>query len=365
MPRELVIEKIPGKPGQVYYPLKIKQVPIPKPGPGEVLVQFKAAALNHRDLFIRQHLYPGLAFNTALLGDGYGTVLAQGPNCNRGLVGSNVIAAPMRGWEDDPQGPPPQDNFHVAGGTEHSDSGCARDYAIFPEVEVELSPTHLNAIQAAALPLAGLTAWRAFVTKSGAAEKGKNILITGIGGGVALHVLQFAVAMGVNAYVSSGNDEKLDRAMKLGAKGGINYKTDGWEKELKKLLPANRPYLDAVIDGAGGPIVQKSVRLLRTGGVISQYGMTVGPKMDWLMTAVLANVELKGSTMGSHKEFRDMIAFVEQHKIVPIISKSIKGLENMAGLEELFSDMRDGKNFGKLVVEIDSPRAGSPSKLCK
>ncbi len=340
-------------------------MPIPKPGPGEVLVQFKAAALNHRDLFIRQHLYPGLAFNTALLGDGYGTVLEEGANCKRGLVGANVIAAPMRGWEDDPQGPPPGDKFHVAGGTEHSDSGCARDYAVFPEAEVERAPAHLSAVEAAALPLAGITGWRALVTKSGAAEAGKNILITGIGGGVALQVLQFAVALGVTAYVSSGSDEKIARALKLGAKGGINYKKDGWEKELKAKLPADRKYLDAIIDGAGGPIVQKAVRLLRTGGVISQYGMTVGPKMDWLMTAVLANVELKGSTMGSHKEFRDMIAFVEKHKITPVISKSVRGLDNMAGLEELFADMREGKNFGKLVVEIDAPRAGSPSKLCE
>lgn len=345
--------------------LKIKEVPIPKPGPGEVLIQFKAAALNHRDLFIRQHLYPGLAFNVALLGDGYGTVLEEGPGCKRGLVGANVVAAPMRGWESDPLGPPPGENFHVAGGTEHSDSGCARDYAVFPETEVERAPAHLNAAEGAAFPLAGLTGWRAFVTKSGAAEKGKNILITGIGGGVALAVLQFAVAMGVNAYVSSGSDEKIQRAIKLGAKGGVNYKKDGWEKELKASLPKERRYLDAIIDGAGGPIIVKAVRLLRTGGVISQYGMTVGPKMDWVMQAVLANVELRGATMGSHEEFREMIKFVEQHKIRPIISKTVKGLENSEGIEELFIDMRDGKNFGKLVIEIDSPRAGSPAKLCE
>lgn len=330
-----------------------------------MLIQFKAAALNHRDLFIRQHLYPGLAFNKALLGDGFGTVLEEGPNCKRGLVGVDVIAAPMRGWESDPMGPPPGENFHVAGGTEHSDSGCARDYAVFPEAEVERAPAHLNPVQAAALPLAGLTGWRAFVTKSGAAEKGKNILITGIGGGVALQILQFAVAMGVNAYVSSGSDEKLERAKNLGAAGGVNYKKDGWEKDLKAQLPANRKYLDAVIDGAGGPIVGKAVRLLRTGGIISSYGMTVGPKMDWLMQAVLANVELRGATMGSHEEFREMLKFVEEHKLVPVVSKSVHGLENWDGIEELFTDIRDGKNFGKLVIEIDAPRAGSPAKLCE
>jgi NADPH:quinone reductase-like Zn-dependent oxidoreductase len=91
----------------------------------------------------------------------------------------------------------------------------------------------------------------------------RNILVTGIGGGVALNVLQFAVALGLNTYVTSGNEEKIEKAKEMGAKGGVNYKNDAWEKDLKKLLPKDRPYIDTIIDGAGGNIVAKAVRLLK------------------------------------------------------------------------------------------------------
>lgn len=200
------------------------------------------------------------------------------------------------------------------------------------------------------------------MTKSGAAEPGKNILVTGIGGGVALIVLQLAVALGANVYVTSGSPEKIEKAKALGAKGGVSYKSQTWEKELKAQLPKDRPFLDAIIDGAGGDIVIKGVKLLRSGGVISQYGMTVGRKMDWLMNAVLANIDLKGSTMGSRQEFRDMLAFVGKHKIKPVISKSVKGLDNLDAINGLFQEMADGKQFGKLVIEIDSG-VDTPARL--
>lgn len=90
--------------------------------------------------------------------------------------------------------------------------------------------------------------------------------------------------------------------------------------------------------------------------------MTVGPKMDWTMPANLRNLELKGSTMGSRKEFKDMVAFVTEKKITPIVSSVVKGLENLKEIDELFEQMRHGSQFGKLVIEIAPDGAGS-SKL--
>jgi NADPH:quinone reductase-like Zn-dependent oxidoreductase len=135
--------------------------------------------------------------------------------------------------------------------------------AVVDENEVEEAPAHLTPAEAAALPLTGLTGWRALISKSGNAEAGRNILITGIGGGVALNVLQFAVGLGANAYVTSGSQDKIDKAKSMGVKGGVSYKADGWEKELKKQLPKDRPYLDAIIDGAGGNVISKAARLLK------------------------------------------------------------------------------------------------------
>ncbi|KAJ2982342.1 hypothetical protein NQ176_g1462 [Zarea fungicola] len=97
---------------------------------------------------------------------------------------------------------------------------------------------------------------------------------------------------------------------------------------------------------------------MRPGGVIAQYGMTVGNKMDWHMRAVLANLELKGSTVGSRREFLDMVAFVDKHRIKPVVSRVVQGLGDLAAIETLFADMQAGRQFGKLVIEIDEePRS--------
>ncbi|SPQ25107.1 45cabbcd-cb4a-45f4-a292-5506c30a1c57 [Thermothielavioides terrestris] len=367
MPYSLTVKKIDGKPGQVYYPLQLNEVPKPTPGPGQVLVKLAAAALNHRDLFIRQHLYPGISFAHPLLADGYGTVVQLGPGCSAAaratLLDQPVLLVPTRGWDAAPDGPEDQaKRFCIIGASAGCEVGTAQEWAVVDEGDVVRAPEHLTPAEGAALPLVGVTGWRALVSKSGNAEPGRNLLVTGIGGGVALQVLQFAVARGCNVFVTSGDDGKIERAKGMGAAGGVNYKRDGWEKALGGLLPAERPYLDAVIDGAGGDVVGKTVKLLKPGGVIVSYGMTVGPKMDWLMQATLKQVELRGSTMGSKAEFRDMVEFVREHKIRPVVSRVVKGLDNIEAIDGLFEDMKAGRQFGKLVIQID-PEADSSSKL--
>ncbi|KAI0380021.1 oxidoreductase [Hypomontagnella monticulosa] len=366
MPQALTIKKIDGRPGHVYYPLQIKQVPRPKAGPGELLVRIHAAALNHRDFFIRQHLYPGISFESPLLADGFGTVVEAGPSIPSSassLVGQRVVLTPSRGWADSPDGPEDMTKFAVIGGSSMYPTGMAQDYVVVPAEEVELAPPHLTPHEAAALPLVGITGWRALVVKglggdiAGAA--GRNVLVTGIGGGVALTVLQFAVALGCNVYVTSGDAAKLERARQLGAKGGVSYKEAGWEKQLAGQLPDSKPYLDVVVDGAGGDIVSKVVRIIKPGGVIASYGMTLGPKMDWTMQAVMKNIEIRGATMGSRAEFRDMVEFVRKHKIRPVVSRVVKGLDNIEGIDNLFEDMKKGKQFGKLVIEVSSPDEAS------
>ena len=353
MPHALTIREKKAKAGQVYYPLQLKLVSKPSPGPNELLVKIEAAALNHRDFFIRQNKYPAISFKTPLLSDGYGTVVETGPGCTSNLLRKPVVLTPCRGWSTSPDGPEDWSQFSTIGGTEpHHHLGAAQNYIVVHEAEVEPCPEHLSAIEGAAIPSCGLTAWRALVTKSGNAEPGCNILVTGIGGGVALQVLQFGVALGCNMYVTSGSEAKIAKAQQLGAKGGVVYKNEEWNKTLGKLLPAERPYLDAVIDGAGGDIVIKAMTILKPGGVISCYGMTVAPVMDWPMQAVLKNIELKGSTLGSRTEFGDMINFIREKEIRPIISRTVKGLDCVEAIDDLFEDIRVGKQFGKLVVEI-------------
>jgi NADPH:quinone reductase-like Zn-dependent oxidoreductase len=264
MPSAIAIRQIPGKPGQVYYPLEKITIPDPTPKENEVVIQISAAALNHRDLFIRQHLYPGTSFGVPLLADGCGTVISTGssPSAKR-WQGKRVVINPGSGWKDDADGPEDPRGYQILGGTKNNPSGTLGEVMVADAGEVEAAPEHLSDVEAACVPLTGLTAWRAVMTKSGNAKAGRNILVTGIGGGVAIMALVFAHATGANVYVSSGSEEKLAKAKELGAVGGINYKDADWDKKLKSVLPKDRPFLDAIIDGAGGDIIKKSTRLLK------------------------------------------------------------------------------------------------------
>ena len=174
-----------------------------------------------------------------------------------------MILTPGRGWERATEGPEDRSSSQILGGTKTCHLGTLQEVVVVDASEVQEVPEHLSNAEAAALPLTGLTAWRALVTKSGNAVAGRNILVTGIGGGVALNALQFASATGCNVFVTSGSQEKIDKALKLGAQGGVNYKQQGWEKELMKMLPDHRKYLDAVIDGAGGDVLQRVVRIIK------------------------------------------------------------------------------------------------------
>jgi len=362
MPKAISISKVDGKPGQVYYPLSLDEVPKPSPKGKELLIKIHAAALNHRDLFLRQHLYPGISFGVPLLADGSGTVVAVGDEANPRWKGKKVIVNPGTGWKDNPEGPEEPSGYKILGGTKMNPNGTLQEYMIIDEGEVEEAPDHLTAVESAALPLTGLTAWRAVMTKCGEnnLKPGKNILITGIGGGVALMAMEFARAAGANVYVSSGSEEKIQKAIKLGAKGGVNYKEEAWEKKLLGMLPAENKQLDAIVDGAGGDAIEKGAKMLKAGGVISVYGMTVGPKMPFLMQAVLKNIEVKGSTMGSRKEFKDMVNFIKTTRAKPVVSRAVQGLD-LDAINGLFEDMKKGTQFGKLVVEV-SPE-GAESKL--
>jgi NADPH:quinone reductase-like Zn-dependent oxidoreductase len=160
-------------------------------------------------------------------------------------------------------GPEHPKGYAIMGGTKSNPAGTLADVVTLDAGELEECPGHLSDEEAAALPLTGLTAWRAFHVKSGNAIAGRNILVTGIGGGVALMVLLFGVAAGCNVYVTSGDQAKIDKAVKLGAKGGVVYKEKDWEKTLQAMLPKERKYLDAIVDGAGGDIVNKGSRLLK------------------------------------------------------------------------------------------------------
>lgn len=379
----------------------------------DLIVSIHAAALNHRDLFIRQHLYPAISFDVAMLADGAGVVsevipTSASPSSPSPLspsssttptVGQRVLINPGHNWHSRPSGPEyfPSGPYTITGGTRASPfHGTLSTSIRVPASSVVPAPAHLTAAQAASLPLAGLTAWRAVVTKlrdleveaeeeaeAEASQSGSNrndgdaklrIVITGIGGGVAVFALQFATARGHDVWVTSSSQSKIDRAVSLGASGGELYTSPGWEGRLLDSLtssssspPSGR--FDAIIDSAGGPTFTKSaVALLRPGGVVVQYGLTVPPhSVTYGMPAILSNIEFRGSTMGSAREFRDMVSFVGKTKLVPVVDSVVDVVDNgtdkgtdvgealekaIPRIDALFDRMRAVGQFGKLVVQI-------------
>lgn len=265
MPKSISISRVDGKPGRVYYPLSLDEAPKSSPKESEVVIRIHAAALNHRDLFIRQHLYPGTTFGVPLLSDGCGTVISIGAGVDRHWKGKRVVINPTQGWQDSADGPEDQIAVRILGGTKAIPNGTLQEYMTVDVSQLEEAPLHLDNVHAAALPLSALTAWRAVMVKCGPSciGPGKNVLVTGIGGGVALMALQFAVAAGANVYVTSGRQGKIDNAKRLGASGGVDYKDKDWDKQLLAMLPQSRRYLDAIVDGAGGDIVTRALVLLK------------------------------------------------------------------------------------------------------
>jgi NADPH:quinone reductase-like Zn-dependent oxidoreductase len=336
--------------------LQTVTIPTPTAGAGEVLIRVIAASLNHRDVFQRRGLYPGTAPSIPLLADGYGVVLTPSSKLHR----KAVILNPLRGWIGDPRGPEADGGaFAILGGTTRYRNGTLQEFLVMAEEDLVEAPAHLSPEEAAALPLCGLTAWRAVVTK-GQVARGDNVLIPGIGGGVALMALLFAVRRGAKVWVTSSSEQKIGRAVALGAEGGVLYTSDTWEKELAALLPKDRPWVDTVVDGAGGNVVEKVTRVMRTGGRVVSYGMTLGPKLPFPMGAVLKNIDLLGSTMGSRREFLEMVAFVSETELRPVVSRVVRGLDEQQ-LEGLWEDMEKGRQFGKLVVRI-AEDAGAEEK---
>ncbi|KAH9852754.1 NAD-P-binding protein [Lenzites betulinus] len=359
--KSLVLRKVAQATKPVYHDAVLEERPLPELKPGHVLVRIHAAAFNHRDHWIRKGMYPGLGFGSVLGADAAGVVIAAGDR-NDALLNKRVFLVPMRGWERHPDAP--ESRFYILGGGNTTPLGTFTQYIVVERDQVIPTPEHLDDVHAAAWPLGAVTAWRATMV-NGAVQSGDNVLITGIGGGVALIALQLCIARGANVYVTSGNEDKIRRAVALGAKGGVSYKADDWPKQLAQLLKQNgASVLSTVIDAGGGDIMGKTSSILKAGGRVVVYGMHANPSIKMTMREVLKNQKLFGSTMGSKQDLLDATAFLATHHIVPIVSDVLDGLE---GAQRGFEILARGEQFGKVVVRVapptDSQAQTFPAKL--
>lgn len=320
--------------------VQLREVPTPQPGPGQVQVRLHAAALNHRDVWIQKGQYAGLKFPIILGSDGAGTVTELGEGVDQSLRDQAVLINPGQNWGDKPaaQGR----DFSILG-LPHD--GTFAEYVCVPAQYVQQKPAHLSFEQAAALPLGGVTAYRAMFTRA-ALQAGERVLINGIGGGVALLALQMAVAAGAEVWVTSGSEEKIEKAVALGAKGGISYKTEKWPTTLGKQAGGG---FNVLVDSAGGPGFGNLLDAAAPGARIVFYGATNGDVPNLALRKVFwKQLSLLGSTMGTEQDFTAMVRFFEQHQLVPVLDQTFPLAEGEMALRR----MDDSLQFGKLVLNI-------------
>ncbi|WP_128545853.1 zinc-binding dehydrogenase [Larkinella soli] len=318
-------------------PLRLMDMPAPEPGPGDVLIQLKAAAFNRRDWGL-QH---GSARQPTILGsDGAGVVSAVGEEVPANWVGREVIINPSLNFGESgrAQGP----DFQILGIPRH---GTFAEMIAIPQEYVHPKPAHLTIEEAAAVPLATLTGYRALFSRGGL-QAGERVLLTGIGGGAALAMLQLATTAGAEVYVTSGSDEKIERAKQMGASGGVNYRGADWVHELQTLAGGG---FELIVDSAGGPGFAQLIDLAIPGGRIVMFGATRGnlPELT-TRTIYWKQLSILGTTMGTAEEFAAMIRFYEQHRLHPTIDEILPLEEAERGIRK----MDHSEQFGKIVVKI-------------
>ena len=319
-------------------PLTLKEVDKPALGRDDVLVQIKAAALNRRDYWITQDQYAGIKYPSILGSDGAGIVAEIGSDVSREWLNKEVIINPSHDWG--PHNEYKSEAFKILGLPE---DGTLAEYVKVKAEYLYPKPAHLNWEQAAALPLAGLTTYRAIFTK-GKAKKSDKVLITGVGGGTGTFTLQWAVAAGCQTFVTSGSGEKIERAREMGACAGVNYKAQDWADQLKQLAGG----FDVIIDSALGHSFEKLVDLANPGGRIVFFGGTAGNlpplngrKIFWKQLQIL------GTTMGSPDDFQSMLDFVNKHQIIPVVDEVFP----LSEANKAVHKMENSTQFGKIVLK--------------
>ncbi|HET8650342.1 MAG TPA: zinc-binding dehydrogenase [Gemmatimonadales bacterium] len=329
--------------------LAVVDVPVPQiERPDQVRIRIRAGALNRIDLFVTGGL-PGMKnqFPHIVGSDGAGDVESVGSAVASVHPGDRVFINPGISCEHCERCIAGEhqlcDTFQVMG--EHR-SGTLAEYVVVPEANVALVPERMDWPSAAAFPLATLTAWRMLITRA-ALRPGERVLIWGIGGGVAQASLQVAKLAGASVIVTSSSDSKLEVARRLGADVTVNHATGDPVAEVRSVL--GRRGADVIIDSVGEKTWPMSLRLLRRGGRMVVCGATTGPmvsldarKLFWHQWSIL------GSTMGSHREFAEIVSLAARGKLWPVVDQVVP-LERGV---DAYARMARGEQTGKLVIEV-------------
>jgi len=317
--------------------------PIPEPGPGQALVRLKAVSLNSRDIGVIEGFYhPEHAEGLIPVSDGVGEIVALGEGATRFKIGDRVSGIFTQSWIE---GEPTQAAWTSTLGSPLD--GLLAEYAVLPEAGLVRVPDHLTDAEAATLPCAAVTAWHA-VVEEGQVRAGDTVVVQGTGG-VSLFALQFAKLQGARVIVTSGSEEKLGRALALGAGLGINYnQTADWDQAVLSYTQGRGA--DHIVDVGGAATLNRSVSALKVGGRISIIGLLSGASVaDFaIVPAILKKARLQAINVGSRAMFESMNRAIAHHGLRPAIDSVFPFEEAAAALRRL----KAGAHFGKICITL-------------
>ncbi|HYV04575.1 MAG TPA: NAD(P)-dependent alcohol dehydrogenase [Blastocatellia bacterium] len=306
------------------------------------VVKLRAASLNYRDLLTVEGKYnPRLPLPLIPVSDGAGEVVEVGEGVTRVKVGDRVVANFSQKWLG---GEPARAKLGASLGGPLD--GMLAEYRSLNEEGLVHVPSHLSNEEAATLPCAAVTAWNSLI-KLGGLVAGETVLVQGTGG-VSIFALQFAKLAGAQVIITSSSDEKLERAKKLGADHGINYKTTpDWDKRAKELTGGLG--VDHVIEVGGAGTFGKSLRAIKIGGHIGLIGNLSGNSTEVnLVQLLMQNVRVQGVLVGSRDTFEAMNRSIVLHAVHPVIDRVFPFEE----ARRAFEYMASGSHFGKICIKF-------------
>lgn len=322
--------------------LNLHEIPTPEPAAGELLIKVSAVSLNYRDKALVDGIYAPEKMPKGLVpvADFAGVVASIGADVTKYAVGDRVTSHFYSTWEDGPWLPAYAD-FQVGGPL----GGGLAEYQVLSENAVVATPAYLSDEEAATLPIAALTPWFA-MREYGNIGAGDTILVQGTGG-VSIFAIQLASALGARVIATSSSDEKLIRARELGATDTINYRTTpDWAAAALELTAGHG--VDLVIDVVGGDGLRDSIRAARGSGMVAVVGFLQGQSANIdLMDLIWHQTHIQGIAVGHRRAFHDLVAFLDDHQIKPVIDTVYSFEDAHAAYDQLARGA-----FGKIVIKV-------------
>lgn len=315
-------------------------LPDPQPGPGDVLIRLRAAALNFIDVAVATGSFPGATLPMVPVADGAGEIVALGADVESVALGDRVVPHFMPDWLDGPMRPE-----RIAAMRGITRPGSLSEYLAVPAKSVVRLPEHLDLAQGATLPIAATTAWNA--VRSASVRPGSTVVILGTGG-VSLFALQFAKASGATVILVSSSDEKLERGRALGANHLVNYRAvPDWDKAVLEITHGRGA--DLVVETVGDATFERSLNAAAMGGTVFTVGFLSGATTSVNLFSIIGKaLRVVGNSTGSVADLAEAVRAIEANRIVPVIDRRFAIGETAAAYAELAAGSR---HFGKLVIE--------------